>query len=312
MPSTAPSPAPSAPSKPRRPPTTPRPPEPATLHRLYTDEALTVAAVATHLGVATGTAHKWLLAAGVPMRPPVTTPRVAVDDDDIRRLYISAGHTAAEIADHLGCPTTTVYDRLQRLGVPRRPAEPRQRRRPADDELRRLYGDEGLSLRQLAERFSVTPQAVRNGLVAASIPRRSSAAPQHEPDLPTLIDLYTEGWTGTQLARRFNCSKATIYRRLDRAGVPRRRDRRAVGRPELLDAIDAGLSATEMAARFDVSVSTVCRRLAREGLETPAQAARRQARERYTAQLEVAEQSGTADAATTAWLRRRVDPRPSP
>jgi transposase len=312
MPSSTPSPAPSGLRTPRRPPTTPRPPEPATLHRLYTDEGLTVAAVAARVGVATGTAHKWLLAAGVAMRPPVTTPRVEVSDDNIRRLYTSAGHTAAEIAAHFGCPTTTVYSRLQRLGVPRRPAEPRQRKRPADNELRRLYDDEGLSLRQLAQRFSVTPQAVRNWLVAADIPRRPPAAFEHEPDLPSLIALYAEGWTGPELARHFGCSTITIYRRLDRAGVPRRKDRRAVGRPDLLAAVDAGLSATEMAARFHISVSAVCRSLAREGLETTRQTTRRQARERYTALLEVAERSGTADDATMEWLRRRVGPNPSP
>jgi transposase len=307
MTSTIPSPA---PSPPRRQPTR-RPPDPATLRRLYIDEGLTVAAVAARLGVAHGTAHKWLLAAGVPMRPPVSTPRTDVSDDDIRRLYTSEGQTAAEIAAHLGCPATTVYNRLQRLGVPRRPAVPRTRIRPADDELRRLYDGEGLSLRQLAERFSVTRQAVHQWLVAAAIPRRPPAAPEEDPDLPALIALYAEGWSGPQLARHFGCSPRTIYGRLESAGVTRR-DRRAVSRIELLDAIDAGLSAPGMAARFDVSVSAVCRALDREGLETPAQAARRRARERYATLLEVAEREGTADAATMVWLRRRVGARPSP
>jgi transposase len=297
-------------TRPRRP-STRRPPEPAILRRLYIDEGLSVAAVAARLGVADGTAHKWLLAAGVRMRQPVSTPRTDVSDDDIRRLYTSAGHTAAEIATQLGCPTTTVYTRLQRLGVPRRPAVTRKRTRPADDELRRLYSDEGLSLRQLAERFSVTPQAVHQWLVAAAIPRRPPAAREDDPDSSTLVALYGEGWSGPQLARRFGCSTTTIYGRLERAGVPRR-DRRAVGRPELLDAIDAGLSAPEMAARFAVSVSAVCRALAREGLETPTQAARGQARKRDAVLLELAERKGTVDAATMAWLRRRVGARPSP
>ena len=296
----------------RRRPTSPHPPEPATLRRLYADEGLTVAAVAVRLGVAHGTAHKWLLAAGVPMRLPAATPRTDVDDEDIRRLYVIEGWTAAEIAAHLDCPATTVYDRLQRLGVPRRPAVPRQPTRPTDDDLRRLYSDEGLSLRQLAVRFSVSPQAVRNWLMAAGIPRRPPSGPRHDPDLPELIALYAEGWTGPALARRFGCSTYTVYGRLERAGVTRRRDRRAVGRPELLDAVDAGLSATEMATRFDVSVSAVCRALAREGLETPTQAARRRAREHEAVLLEIAERSGTADPATTEWLRRRVGARLPP
>lgn len=300
-----------APSRLRRP-SIRRSPGPAVLRRLYTDEGLTVAAVASRLGVAHGTAHKWLLGAGVAMRPPVSAPRTDVSDDDIRRLYISGGQTAAEIAAHLGCPTTTVYNRLQRLGVPRRPAVPRRRTRPADDDLRRLYSNEGLTLRQLAERYSVTRQAVQQWLVAAGIPRRRPAAPDNDPDVATLIALYAEGWSGPELARRFGCSSTTVYGRLERAGVPRRRDRRAVGRPELLDALDAGLSAPEMAARFDVSVSAVCRALAREGLETSAQAARRRAREHYATLLEIAQREGTADAATMAELQRRVGARPSP
>ena len=104
---------------PRRP-SSPRPPEPATLRQLYTDEGLTVAAVAARLGVANGTAHKWLLAAGVPMRPPAATTRANLTDDDIRRLYDIEGQTAAEIAAHLGCPTTTsVASEIVRS--PRRP-----------------------------------------------------------------------------------------------------------------------------------------------------------------------------------------------
>ncbi|MDQ3641089.1 MAG: hypothetical protein M3450_06395 [Actinomycetota bacterium] len=35
-------------------------------------------------------------------------------------------------------------------------------------------------------------------------------------------------------------------------------------------------------------------------------------RERYAVHLEVAERSGTADATTTEWLRRRAGARPSP
>jgi transposase len=268
--------------------------------------------VAARLGVAHGTAHKWLIAAGVPMRPPVNTARTDVSDDDIRRLYAREGWTAAEIGAHLGCPTTTVYGRLERLGVPRRSAAPRHSKRPPDDELRRLYRYDGLSLRQLAERFSVSRQAVHHWLVAADIPRRPPAGPQPDPDLPRLIELYAEGWSVPQLARRFGRSTTTIYDRLDRSGVPRRRDRRAVGRAELLDALDAGLSAPEMAARFRVSVSAVCRALAREGLETRTQAARRRGREHDAVLLEIAERSGTADAATMAWLRRRVGTRPSP
>lgn len=294
------------PSRPRSR-STQRPPAAATLRRLYVDEALTVAGVAERLGVAHGTAHRWLRVAGVPLRPPMARARADLSDEDIRRLYAVEGRTAAEIAADLGCPATTVYGRLQRLGVPRRPARPRDSSRPADDVLHQLYHHDGLSLRRLAARFAVSPQAVRGWLVAAGIPRRPPAGAE-PTDPSTLIALYAEGWSGPELARRFGCSATTVYHRLERAGVARRRDRRALRRPELVEALDAGLSAPQMAARFAVSVSAVCRALAREGLETSSQAAKRRARQRYADLVEAAGRSGTVAAAALPHWRRPVGP----
>jgi len=68
-------------------------------------------------------------------------------DDEIRRLYLDPCWSAAEIAAHFGCGTSTVYARLDRMAVARRPARPRQHARPGDDQLRQLYETEGLTLR---------------------------------------------------------------------------------------------------------------------------------------------------------------------
>jgi DNA-binding NarL/FixJ family response regulator len=70
------------------------------------------------------------------------------------------------------------------------------------------------------------------------------------------------------------CSTATVYRRLEAAGVARRRPRPSVDRLALLEALDAGLSGADIAARLEVSVSAVCRALAREGLRTLSQTKR--------------------------------------
>ena len=106
---------------------------------------MTVAAVAARLGVVTQTAHNWLVAADVPRRASPATVRVDVNDVEVRRLYAVEGWTAAEVAAHLGCGTSTVYARLQGLGVARRPARPGRSSRPADTELRRLYLESALA-----------------------------------------------------------------------------------------------------------------------------------------------------------------------
>jgi transposase len=100
-----------------------------------------------------------------------------------------------------------------------------------------------------------------------------------------------------------------VYRRLEAAGVARRRPSPAVDRPSLLVALDAGLSAPDIAARFDVSVSAVCRALAREGLRTLSQTKRCQAAEHVATLLTLAEASPCADGATVERLRRRLRPR---
>ena len=103
-----------------------------------------------------------------------------------------------------------------------------------------------------------------------------------------MVALYGRGWSGPRIATRSGCSTATVYRRLETAGVARRGPRPAVERAGLIAALDAGLSAPAIAARFGVSVSAVCRALAREGLSTLSQTKRRQAAERYANLLTLA------------------------
>lgn len=97
--------------------------------------------------------------------------RADIDDGEIVRLYTQQGHTAAEIAEQLGCSASLVYGRLARWGVDRRPQAPRSRPGPTAEELSHLYGDCGLSLRDLAGRYGVSTGAVRGWLVAAGIDR---------------------------------------------------------------------------------------------------------------------------------------------
>ena len=79
---------------------------------------MSVAALGTRLGVAAQTAHNWLVAGGVPRREPAVAARVEVSDVEVRRLSELECWTAAEVAAHVGCSTSRVYARLQRLGVP--------------------------------------------------------------------------------------------------------------------------------------------------------------------------------------------------
>ncbi len=53
------------------------------------------------------------------------------NSEEVKRLYLESGLTAAEVAARLGCSPTTVFRRLAALGVPRRPRGPQPAARAA-------------------------------------------------------------------------------------------------------------------------------------------------------------------------------------
>ncbi len=57
-------------------------------------------------------------------------------------------------------------------------------------EMQRLYEDEELRLREIAERFGVSWQAIHERLVRAKIPLRPKSAVKRFLDRETLIELY--------------------------------------------------------------------------------------------------------------------------
>jgi len=264
----------------------PAKPDAATLSRLYAEHAMSLAELARCFGVVPATIHNWLVAAGVPKRPGAATARGEVDTEEVRRLYVDEGQSAADIADRLGCSTSAVYHRLTGAGVPRRSRGSRRTAHPGDAVLRRLYSEQGLSLRQIAYRHDVSYQGVRGWLLAAGIERRPprTPAPTFNPEEPA--KLYGEGWTAPEIARRLGCSPATVYRRLQEAGVTRRPVKPSIGRDQLVAGLAAGLSAPDMAAAHSVSVSCVCRALAREGLATASQGERRRLARWYADRVE--------------------------
>jgi len=124
------------------------------------------------------------------------------------------------------------------------------------------------------------------------------ASTGHPPQAPhprststELVDQYVSGCSGLQLADHYRCSPATIYRRLETAGVDRRQPSPAVDRSALTAALAHGLSAPQIAAQLDVSVTAVCRALRREQLQTPTQAARQRSTQHLTAILAALEHS---------------------
>jgi len=95
-----------------------------------------------------------------------------------------------------------------------------------EDELRRLYCDQGLSTAQVARQLGWSDSAVRTRLVALGIPRRTPWARNAvDCEIDELRRMYVEeGLSTTAIAQLLGCSGVTILRRLVAAGIERRPD----------------------------------------------------------------------------------------
>ena len=91
-------------------------------------------------------------------------------------------------------------------------------------ELRRLYEVEGLTLRQIAEHFGVSHQAVHDRLSRMGISMRLRVVRRNSLDPDVLHRLYVaDGLTIAEVAEKLGLTPYFISRELKHHGIPRRR-----------------------------------------------------------------------------------------
>lgn len=210
--------------------------------------------------------------------PVAGKANVEVDVDVLRRLYEDEGRTLAETAAALGRSTSGVRKLLVRHGVRRRKyTAPRLRDDGIDvDNARRLYED-GLSLRQVADKLDTTADKVVIRLRRAGVELRRPGAPGgrlRALDRDWLVQAYV-GDRGdiAAIAAMSNCSPAHVRDELRRLGI--RRTRQAV-LPEGWLALNADvlhqlyvveqLTTAEVAAKAGGSQARVLAALRRAGI----------------------------------------------
>ncbi|MBX3266435.1 MAG: hypothetical protein KF831_06980 [Acidobacteria bacterium] len=89
------------------------------LVRLYLDKGLSCREIAAHLGVSGQAVHYQLKKAGIELRS-VGGVAKKLDVNKLRRLYLTEKRPLRQIAAELGITTNTIYDHLERHGIPRR------------------------------------------------------------------------------------------------------------------------------------------------------------------------------------------------
>lgn len=220
------------------------PPAAAELRRMYEQEGMSSPAIARRLGISSHTARRWLTEAGIQLRSsPLKgrkrggqTPVARPPATDIARMYVEQGRSLNDVATELGATVHLVRTWMDEDGIPRRPAggsrgrprqpPPRRKPPPADEELWRLRAQEGWTVRELAEHFSVHASTVLRWLADAGIPRRRGRGALSGMSVADLVERYRTGtMTAAELARQTGLAYERVVLELREAGVMDRRRR---------------------------------------------------------------------------------------
>lgn len=107
--------------------------------------------------------------------------QIAITCDELRVLYVERGMSMAALARYLGCSIPTVGRRLRACGIATRSGR-FQAREIAREELTRLYLEERLPLRVIAERLGVSVGTINNRRRAYGLPARRESRSMRRTD----------------------------------------------------------------------------------------------------------------------------------
>ena len=189
----------------------------------------------------------------------------------MRDLYIS-GKSLREVAEEIGCTSTTVLRHLRAQGVQTRSRSEALSLDLDTSTLLAAY-NEGVALSTIAEQMGCSTTAIKSRLVDLEAPPRPRATHQKVVlNEELLIEKYLSGLPSTALQRTFKCSYATILKRLRAQGITirdagsySRRD--DVDTDMLIDLYTEGWSSDRVAGHLGCSAHLVRRRLVEMGVE---------------------------------------------
>lgn len=153
------------------------------LERLYLDEGLSIKECAEYFECSTAPIEDRLRKYDIPVRSRGNQP-LELPEDTLRELYVEAGLTTAQIAVRFDCHPSTIGHRLNEYDIP---TDGRNHGHAVDipeDELRRLYVDEGKTIYELAERYECDPTVVERRLGWYGIETRHTSAGDGDWEYP--------------------------------------------------------------------------------------------------------------------------------
>lgn len=148
---------------------------------------------------------------------------------------------------------------------------PRQLVRLKPDQVRDLVASyqSGMSVTEVAQKFSVTPETASAKLRAAGITIRHQKPTIPESELDTLRTLYEQGATLVDLGKRYGCSRTTVANALQAHGVALRGQPPSLTLEQIDEAVrryESGDSLAKVATALGVSTRTIYVRLLERGV----------------------------------------------
>lgn len=152
----------------------------AALISAYRDRQLTIAQCAEEFATSPSTVRRILRRNDIPARPPGRRSPRGLPEQAIVSAYRDERLSVRQCAARFTASTKTIIRVLEQAGVPRRPSG-RSSPTVDDEQLIAAYVNQGLSVRQCAQRFRISPGAVLRALDRGGVERTRGRRPRSRP-----------------------------------------------------------------------------------------------------------------------------------
>jgi DNA-directed RNA polymerase specialized sigma24 family protein len=193
------------------------------LERLYYDEGLTQAQIASRYGCSSTTIYKLMQEYDLKTRITADYYRVEIARETLQALY-DEGLTQAQIAARLGCSKGAIANRMREYGIVTRTYADYYQVEIPRETLRALC-DEGLTPAEIAGRLGCSKDVVHKRLKQYGLKARSGVRRHpNRPSCAELRELYeTQGLNIYEIAASKGCSHSAVHKWLKMCGIPLRK-----------------------------------------------------------------------------------------
>ena len=239
------------------------------LQAMYLGKGMTSTEIAGIYGVPSPTVRKWLQDAGI-RRPGKTEEERREEERLLRELYVKEKKSAGELAELFGVNEGCMRGRLKRYGITKPPLVPLEAR-PGEEELRRLYIEEKLTVVQIASECGIPARMVRTLLFQYGA-KKDPATPRggkREKKCPggeALASLVEEGKNKGEIAAMYDVCLGTVDGWFFKYGIQADAARKASGEMMKKMFLDEGMTMSQIAEKCGVCLATVRKRLREAGV----------------------------------------------